>query len=171
MVPGKSSSDQVGALDSLLRFPTDTLRAAFKRLNWLMVGMFHLGLGPYVSDSYTGYIMVLATTGRKSGLLRCTPVNFVMGDGKVCCLSGFGRRSDWYESILADPQVQVWIGSEGWMGHAEVIEDPAGVAGPREPRGQPEGEAAGAEGPAFLGRMVPQVDSGCRIDAVISPNA
>ena len=115
--------DQGGELEKTLRLSAAKLKALFKLLNRFMVGMFRLGLGPYIGNPYSGYIMVLTTTGRRSGLRRRTPVNYAEGDGEVYCLSGFGRRSDWYRNLLADPNVDVWIGSEGWRGRAEVMTD------------------------------------------------
>ena len=112
-------------LSRLYRFDPDRLRAFFRVLNKVMVAEFRLGLGPYIGNPYTGYIMVLTTTGRRSGLPRRNPVNYAMGDGEVYCLVGFGQRSDWYRNIVADPNVRVWVGAEGWAGRAEVMTDPA----------------------------------------------
>jgi deazaflavin-dependent oxidoreductase (nitroreductase family) len=116
--------DAEAELERSLRLSPDVLRRIFRLGNKFMVGLFRAGLGPYVSNPYSGYIMVLTTTGRKTGLRRRTPVNFAMGDGEVYCLSGFGRRSDWYRNIVADPAVDVWMGGEGWRGEAEVMTDP-----------------------------------------------
>ncbi len=41
-------------LASIYRVPPDLLRGLFKRMNRFMVGMFRLGLGPYISNPYTG---------------------------------------------------------------------------------------------------------------------
>jgi deazaflavin-dependent oxidoreductase (nitroreductase family) len=117
---------QNGELAGLLRFPPDRLRAAFKVLNKFMVTYFRLGLGPYVGGNpYTGYIMVLTTIGRRSGMPRRTPVNYLRGEREVYCLVGFGHQSDWYRNLLANPNVQVWTGRQAWAGRAEVMADPA----------------------------------------------
>lgn len=118
-------SQTEAGIEGLMRFPPDLLKRIFKQGNRFMVGLFRLGFGPFISNPYSGYVMVLTTTGRKSGLRRRTPVNFAMGDGEVYCLSGFGRTSDWYRNLLADPNVQVWVGGDGWLGRAEVMTDPA----------------------------------------------
>ena len=112
-------SGQDGELAQLYRLDPDRLRAAFRLFSRFMVGMFRLGLGPYISNPYTGYIMVLTTTGRRSGLPRRNPVNYAMGDGEVYCLVGFGQRSDWFQNILANPDVQAWIGRLGSL-HGET---------------------------------------------------
>ena len=121
-----ASMAQNGELAGLLRFPPDRLRAAFKVLNKFMVTYFRLGLGSYVGGNpYTGYIMVLTTTGRRSGMPRRTPVNYARGEREVYCLVGFGHQSDWYRNLLANPNVQVWIGRRAWAGRAEAVTDPA----------------------------------------------
>ena len=112
-------------IEDLMRFPPELLKRIFKQGNRFMVGMFRLGFGPFISNPYSGYVMVMTTTGRKSGLRRRTPVNFAMGDGEVYCLSGFGRTSDWYRNLLANPDAHVWLGGEGWRGRAEVMADAA----------------------------------------------
>jgi len=116
---------QHGELAQLYRVPPDRLRAVFRVFNKFMVAMFRLGLGPYAGGNpYTGYIMVLTTTGRRTGLPRRTPVNYAQGEGEVYCLVGFGQSSHWYRNVLANPNVQVWVGREGWSGRAEVMTDP-----------------------------------------------
>jgi deazaflavin-dependent oxidoreductase (nitroreductase family) len=121
-----SQSSQADELAALLRFNPDLLRSFLKHvLNRFMVTMFRLGLGSYVNSPWGGYIMVITTTGRKSGLPRRTPVNFLEGDDEVYCLAGFGERSDWYRNLRAKPEVQVWVGGRGWAGRAEVVTDAA----------------------------------------------
>jgi len=49
-------------------------RTAFKNMNkYYMVPMSRFGLLPWMLNPLTGYIMVLQTTGRKSGKTRLTP--------------------------------------------------------------------------------------------------
>lgn len=93
----------------------------FRDLNKVMVTMFRLGLGPLISNSRSGYIMVLTTVGRKSGLLRRTPVNYAIINEDVFCTAGFGEASDWYRNLQADPAVEVWIGNRWWTGRAEIV--------------------------------------------------
>lgn len=68
------------------------LRRFFWYLNrYLMVPMFRLGLGPVIGNPLSGYIMVIKTSGRKSGITRYSPVNYAILNGSVYCLSGYGR--------------------------------------------------------------------------------
>lgn len=68
------------------------LRQGFKWLNRYMVLHWRLGLGPIANCAdLSGCIMVLVHTGRKSGLTRRTPVNYVLVEGDVYCAAGFGQ--------------------------------------------------------------------------------
>lgn len=91
------------------------LRQAFKLVNRLMLLFWRLGLGGLVNmaPETSGQIMVLVQTGRKSGMTRRTPVNYTLIDGEVYCVAGFGPRSDWYQNLLANPQVEIWL-PDGW---------------------------------------------------------
>ena len=101
------------------------LRSGFKYLNKYMLLMWRLGLGVYLNQPKTwGNIMVIAHTGRVSGLRRRTPVNYTVVDGQVYCVSGFGEISDWYRNIRANPEVEIWMPA-GWLaGVAEEVTDP-----------------------------------------------
>jgi deazaflavin-dependent oxidoreductase (nitroreductase family) len=69
--------------------------------------------------------MVLTHTGHKTGLRRRTPVNYTIVDGEIYCTAGFGRASDWYRNIRANPQVEVWLPDGWWAGLTEEVDDPA----------------------------------------------
>ncbi len=97
--------------------------ASFKQLNKVMVALYRLGLGPFISNPQTGYIMVLTTIGRKTGRKRRTPVNYAIVDGDVYCTTGFGVTSDWYRNLKANPQVEVWLDGHWWAGTAEEVTD------------------------------------------------
>ena len=87
---------------------TSFLRRLFRVLNkFMMVPIFRLGLGPIVGNPLTGYIMVLKTTGRKTGKTRYTPVNYGIFEGDVFCLAGWGQISDWFRNIKANPKIEV----------------------------------------------------------------
>lgn len=75
-----------------------------------MVLLWRLGLGKWINarPAVAGRIMVLNHTGRKSGLLRQTPLNYAIIDGEIYCTAGLGETTDWYRNILANPHVEVW---------------------------------------------------------------
>lgn len=100
-------------------------RRYFRVFNRFMVYMWRIGLGPVINGwpEVGGQIMVLTHTGRKSGLKRRTPVNYVLDNGDLYCAAGFGPGSDWYQNILMNPQVEVWLPDSWWAGLAEEVLD------------------------------------------------
>ena len=85
------------------------LRRAFRLLNRNMLVMWRLGLGWLMANPQSGYIMVLATTGRRSGERRLVPLNFVESGDAVYCLAGFGKTTHWLLNLQADPQCEIWL--------------------------------------------------------------
>ena len=80
----------------------NSLRRIFWYLNrYFMVPMFRLGLGPLMGNPFSGYIMVIKTSGRKSGLTRYAPVNYAILNGSVYCLSGWGHL--WIGTATCSP--------------------------------------------------------------------
>lgn len=101
----------------------ERLRRGFKYFNRFMLLMWRLGLGRSLSlwPAVGGRIMVLVHTGRKSGRLRTTPLNFAELDGHIYCTAGFGQISDWYRNVCADPRVEIWLPDGCWSGVAEEV--------------------------------------------------
>jgi deazaflavin-dependent oxidoreductase (nitroreductase family) len=88
-----------------------------------MLLMWRLGLQRWgMNNPYSGYIMVLTHTGRKSGKQRRTPLNFArMGDA-VYCVAGFGAAADWYHNLMANQRAEVWLPDGSWWeGEAEDL--------------------------------------------------
>lgn len=112
----ETAAQPLGKADALLR-------RGFKYGNRFMLLLWRLGLQRWgMSNPYSGYIMVLTHTGRKSGLRRRTPVNFAQIDGDLYCVAGFGAAADWYRNLLAHPQVEVWLPDGSWYdGTAEDV--------------------------------------------------
>jgi deazaflavin-dependent oxidoreductase (nitroreductase family) len=102
------------------------LQVGFRYFNRFMVLMWRLGLGPWINfwPKVIGRILVITHVGRKSGLKRRTPANYAIIDGDVFCMAGFGRISDWYRNIKANPNVEVWMPDGWWQGVAEEVTDP-----------------------------------------------
>ena len=85
------------------------LRTAFRFLNRNMLLMWRLGFRWMMANPTSGYIMVLATTGRKSGERRLVPLNFVESGDAIHCLAGFGKSTHWLLNLQADPQCEIWL--------------------------------------------------------------
>jgi deazaflavin-dependent oxidoreductase (nitroreductase family) len=102
------------------------LRRGFKALNrYFMVPLHRAGLGAWVSTPVGGWILVLRVRGRKSGLVRETPLNYLIAGGRVWVLAGFGPRTEWYRNLLADPVVEVRLPGRRFAGRAAEELDPA----------------------------------------------
>jgi deazaflavin-dependent oxidoreductase (nitroreductase family) len=100
------------------------LRKFFKGLNHFMLTLWRLGLGGYGNPSEVGgAIMVIKHKGRKSGLTRYAPVNFAEIDDEIYCMAGFGEDTHWYQNILADPNVELWLPDSRWAGIADEVSD------------------------------------------------
>jgi deazaflavin-dependent oxidoreductase (nitroreductase family) len=74
-----------------------------------MLILWRLGMGRLLAGPRRGYIMVLVTTGRKTGRRRPVPLNFAEDPGSVYCLAGFGKTTHWLINLQADPVCEVWL--------------------------------------------------------------
>jgi deazaflavin-dependent oxidoreductase (nitroreductase family) len=101
----------------------NTMRKFFKYFNHFMLWMWHLGWGKMINfwPAVVGRIMVITTTGRKSGQPRQTPVNYAVIEGDVFCIAGFGPGSDWYRNICSSPDVDIWLPDGKWHARAEDV--------------------------------------------------
>ncbi len=103
----------------------ERLRQGFKYLNRFMVLMWRLGMGNWLNawPQVLGRYVVITHTGRKSGLMRRTPVNYAEVNGEIYCTAGFGQVSDWYRNTRTNPYVEIWLPDGWWTGHVEDISD------------------------------------------------
>src|SRR3990170_2559123 len=93
-----------------------------RRINQRMVANYRHGTGP------RGLVLLLTTTGRKSGLLRITPLQFEVVGGVVYTASARGQQADWFRNILANPRVRVQIKDHQFEAVAEPVTDPVRIA-------------------------------------------
>jgi len=73
-------------------------------------------------------VLLLTTTGRKSGLLRTTPLQYEEIDGVYYVASARGRQADWFRNLQANPCVHVRVQEREFDTLAETITDPARIA-------------------------------------------
>jgi len=100
-------------------------RRVFWYINrYFMVPMFRMGMGAFMGNPYSSYIMVLKTTGHKTGKTRYTPVNYAIHDGCVYCMAGFGAGAHWYRNLQANPELEVIMPGGTISGVAEEVTDP-----------------------------------------------
>ena len=86
--------------------------------------LYAIGLGPVIGK----IILLLTTTGRKTGLKRITPLQYEEIDGKYYLGSARGLKADWVCNIQKDPMVEIRVKSLNFQGQAEVVTDPARFA-------------------------------------------
>jgi deazaflavin-dependent oxidoreductase (nitroreductase family) len=86
--------------------------------------LYALGLGPLIGS----LVLLLTTTGRKSGKPRVVPLQYEEHEGVVYVGSARGTRADWFRNILADPRVRVQIGARRFGGVAKPLTDPVSIA-------------------------------------------
>ena len=103
----------------------EPMHGAFIGFNrWFAVPVLRAGLGPLFSTPVLGSLMVLRTTGRKSGLPRDVPLGYALLDGNVYCIAGFGAETQWFRNIQANPDVEVILPIGAYRGRAEEVTDP-----------------------------------------------
>ena len=102
-------------------------RVTFRIFNRMLIALWRVGLGWLVNQSrpLTGRILVLGTRGRKSGKMRRTPLNYSLGEGCCWCASGFGEASDWFQNLLANPEVEIWLPRSQATGRVELVTEEA----------------------------------------------
>jgi deazaflavin-dependent oxidoreductase (nitroreductase family) len=86
--------------------------------------LYAVGLGPL----YGRLVLLLTTTGRKTGLPRVTPLQYEEIEGAIYVASALGDHADWFRNIQADPHVHVRVGSRNFAGIAEPITDVGRIA-------------------------------------------
>ena len=86
--------------------------------------LYRIGLGPLVGR----IILLLTTTGRKSGLARTTPLQYELIDGSYCLGAARGKQADWVRNIEANPWVQVRVKRLNFSGTARISSDTREIA-------------------------------------------
>ena len=86
--------------------------------------LYAIGLGPVIGK----IILLLTTTGRKSGQPRVTPLQYEEIDGAYYLGAARGLQADWVRNLQSNPQVEVRVGAKHLRGMAEVVSDPARIA-------------------------------------------
>ncbi len=94
--------------------------------NRFVVLLYRIGLLPLLGAGKS--TMLLITRGRKTNRIRRFPVGYFRIDGNVYLLSGWGRDSNWYKNLRANPnEVQLQIGFRTFPVQAQILEDPAEI--------------------------------------------
>lgn len=103
------------------RSPTFIWRL-MRSMSHRVIRLVAAGRGP------AGVVLVLTTTGRKSGLPRQTPLQYEQVGETYIIGSARGPQADWFRNLQADPQVQVLVGGRQFPAQAEAVTDPLRIA-------------------------------------------
>ena len=72
-------------------------------------------------------LLLLHTTGAKSGLLRVNPVAYFVDSERyvvVASKGGAPTNPDWYYNVLANPEVSAEVGTEQFQALAQIAAEP-----------------------------------------------
>jgi deazaflavin-dependent oxidoreductase (nitroreductase family) len=86
--------------------------------------LYAIGLGPVIG----GFIALLTTMGRKSGLKRVTPLQYEKIGKDYYLGAARGVKADWVRNIQLNPKVELRVGAKQIHGTAEVVTDPSRFA-------------------------------------------
>ncbi len=156
-VEGRSWGQDLAAYPDQIRRWLPAIHDAFNYVNrYLSVPALRMGLGRYMSNPMTGYLMILRTRGRNSGQWRDAPLGYVVVGDAVYCMAGFGRQTHWLRNIEADPRVEVILPGRSFSGIAEEVTSPAELLAVLAPLLKSMGAIAGSFGIGNVWRMTPQ---------------
>jgi len=79
--------------------------------------LYTIGLGPIIGR----IILLLTTTGRKSGKKRITPLQYELIGEDYYLGAARGLKADWVRNIQSDPRVKVRVGVKHFQGSAEIV--------------------------------------------------
>ena len=105
-----------------LQPPQGCSRVLFRAPIWI----FRLGLGGLLGKR----MLLLKHLGRKTGLQRqavLEVVQYLPETNTYIVTAGFGPKSQWYQNILANPEVSVQVGWKQWDVYAEQLSPEAGA--------------------------------------------
>ena len=88
--------------------PHENVGPIFKWLFKIPILQYKLGRGWMIGK----YVLLLTTTGRKTGRLRSTPLEYVYDkeSDRYRVAAGWGGHTDWYRNVLKNPNVNVQVG-------------------------------------------------------------
>jgi len=85
---------------------------------------YALGLGPLIGR----LVLLLTTTGRKTGKARVTPLQYEEIDGRIYLGAALGQRADWVRNIRANPAVEVQVKGRRFHATASIINECGQIA-------------------------------------------
>lgn len=98
--------------------------AKMKNIQKIHRVLYAIGLGPLIGR----IILLLTTTGRRSGLKRVTPLQYEKIGDDYYLGAARGTKADWVRNIQANPQVNIRVKNRQFAGNAEVVTEPCRIA-------------------------------------------
>jgi len=99
----------------------------WKEQNIAVIAEFRAN-GGVVGGRYAGRpMMLLTTTGAKSGEERITPLNYSADGTRIVVIASRGgapTHPDWYRNLVANPKVTVEVGSDKYRARAYTAQEP-----------------------------------------------
>jgi deazaflavin-dependent oxidoreductase (nitroreductase family) len=99
-------------------------RLFFRLLKLPPQAIYAVGLGRW----YGRFVLLLTTTGRRTGRRRVTPLQYEAVNGTFVVASARGERADWYRNVVASRQVEIRLGSSRFVAVADPSTDPDRIA-------------------------------------------
>ena len=93
-----------------------------RRMSNRVIHLVTAGRGP------AKVVLVLTTTGRKSGLARQTPLQYEQVGEDIYIASARGPQADWFRNLQANPRVEVLVQGKQFAAQAEAVTDPTRIA-------------------------------------------
>src|SRR4051812_41807024 len=99
--------------------------AEWQQMNEPVIAEFRANGGTVAGRRWP--VLLLTTTGAKSGLPRITPLNYTTDGDRLIVIASKGgslTHPDWYRNLVANPEVTIEIGTETFQARAMPAEEP-----------------------------------------------
>jgi deazaflavin-dependent oxidoreductase (nitroreductase family) len=97
-----------------------------QRINDDIIAQFRSQGGTIDEGRFKGApILLLSTTGARSGMVRLTPLVYTRDGARyviIASKAGAPNHPDWYHNLVANPQVMVEVGPERFTARASVTD-------------------------------------------------
>lgn len=105
--------------------------SSFNEWNEKIIEEFRANEGQVGGQFANTDLLLLHTTGAKSGSPRVNPVAYVKDDNRwviIASKGGAPSNPDWYHNLVANPEVHVEVGTDTFDARATVAEEPERTA-------------------------------------------
>ena len=97
-------------------------------LNKTIIEEFRANGGKVGGQFQGASLLLLTTTGAKSGLVRTNPLAYLADKDRyviIASYAGSPTNPPWYHNLKANPKVTVEVGTQRFDARAEVVTEPA----------------------------------------------